>query len=352
MSPSIGRRRRRLPVYAADPVDARCPAEAEDALVLLHSPRAARAVRRAGRRPRAAASGSPRSARRPPTRRATAGAPSPSPPRRATKRCWSLPPSCARLSAATRRAAMNGDYDPVDTYGAPPGGPWLRPAARARSSPSCSASARWAMCSPIGTRPRGRSASRPTAPPAPAPRAPARASGRRAASRRRRTRGRRDRARADRDRPGNRPPRRRARAAVGQVGTESRAAVGNADRAEGLLVAFAARRALDRGVALGFLEALLRQRFGETQPRAVGMIILAARNPVTLQELQLGLQEAGPQLVGSPPGRGLVGRVQGRARLADHRPARGARRRRSPPSGCAARPSGWRRARSRSRWPR
>ena len=45
---------------------------------------------------------------------------------------------------------------------------------------------------------------------------------------------------------------------IGQVDTQSRAAVGNADRAEGLLVAFAARRALDRGVALGFLEALLR----------------------------------------------------------------------------------------------
>lgn len=88
---------------------------------------------------------------------------------------------------------------------------------------------------------------------------------------------------------------------LGQVGTEARAAVGNADRAEGLLVAFAARRALDRGVPLGFLEALLRQRFGTTQPRAVGMIILAARNPVTLQELQLGLQEAGPRLAGPPP---------------------------------------------------
>jgi len=88
---------------------------------------------------------------------------------------------------------------------------------------------------------------------------------------------------------------------LGQVGTEARAAVGNADRAEGLLVAFAARRALDRGVALGFLEALLRQRFGATQPRAVGMIILAARNPVTLQELQLGLQEVGPRLAGPPP---------------------------------------------------
>ena len=102
------------------------------------------------------------------------------------------------------------------------------------------------------------------------------------------------RARADRDRPRDRPPGRRARGAVGQVDTQSRAAVGNADRAEGLLVAFAARRALDRGVALGFLEALLRQRFGDSQPQAVGMIITAAREPVTLQELQDGLLQVRP----------------------------------------------------------
>lgn len=86
-------------------------------------------------------------------------------------------------------------------------------------------------------------------------------------------------------------------ARVGQVDTQSRAAVGNADRAEGLLVAFAARRALDRGVPLGFLEALLRQRFGATQPQAVGTIIAAAREPVTLQELQDGLAQVSPQLV-------------------------------------------------------
>jgi hypothetical protein len=91
---------------------------------------------------------------------------------------------------------------------------------------------------------------------------------------------------------------------IGQVDNQSRTAVGNADRAEGLLVAFAARRALDRGVALGFLEALLRQRFGDSQPRAVGMVILAARNPVTLQELQAGLIEAGPRLIGTPPDAG------------------------------------------------
>lgn len=88
---------------------------------------------------------------------------------------------------------------------------------------------------------------------------------------------------------------------VSRIENQSRAAVGNADRAEGLLVAFAARRALDRGVALGFLEALLRQRFGESQPRAVGIIIASAREPVTLQELQEGLQQVSDQLVGAGP---------------------------------------------------
>ena len=88
---------------------------------------------------------------------------------------------------------------------------------------------------------------------------------------------------------------------ITQIDTQSRAAVGNADRAEGLLVAFAARRALDRGVALGVLEALLRQRFAATQPQAVGTIITSARDPVTLQELQDGLQQVGPQLIGAGP---------------------------------------------------
>jgi len=83
---------------------------------------------------------------------------------------------------------------------------------------------------------------------------------------------------------------------LAQLDVQSRAAVGNADRAEGLLVAFAARRALDRGVALGYLEGLLRQRFGATQPQAVGIVITAARDPVTLQQLQDGLKEVSPEL--------------------------------------------------------
>ncbi len=88
---------------------------------------------------------------------------------------------------------------------------------------------------------------------------------------------------------------------LAEVQNQSRAAAGNADRAEGLLVAFAARRALDRGVSLGYLEGLLRERFGQSQRQAVATIITAARQPVTLEELQLGLQEVGPQLIGGGP---------------------------------------------------
>ena len=86
-----------------------------------------------------------------------------------------------------------------------------------------------------------------------------------------------------------------------EIAQQSSSAAGNADRAEGLLVAFAARRALDRGVGLGYIEGLLSQRFGDTQRPAVATIITAARQPVTLEELQAGLKEVGPELVGGGP---------------------------------------------------
>jgi hypothetical protein len=88
---------------------------------------------------------------------------------------------------------------------------------------------------------------------------------------------------------------------IAAIDTQSRQAVGNADRAEGLLVAFAARRALDRGVALGYIEGLLRQRFGDTQRQAVATIITASRQPVTLEELQEGLQDVREELIGGGP---------------------------------------------------
>lgn len=90
-------------------------------------------------------------------------------------------------------------------------------------------------------------------------------------------------------------------ARLDRIGAHADAAEGNADRAEGLLVAFAARRALDRGVQLGYIESLLRDRFGEAQPRAVAMIIAAGRDPVTIEELQAELSAIAPDLAASDP---------------------------------------------------
>lgn len=81
------------------------------------------------------------------------------------------------------------------------------------------------------------------------------------------------------------------------IDRRSRTAVGNADRAEGLLVAFAARRAVERGAALGYIEGLIREHFGHSRPQAVAAVIAAARQPVTLAQLRTGLDEAEPALV-------------------------------------------------------
>ena len=75
-----------------------------------------------------------------------------------------------------------------------------------------------------------------------------------------------------------------------QINADAAAASGNAARAEGLLVAFAARRALDSGATLGYLADQLRLRFGSTQPQAVATILAASQAPVTLETLQAELQ--------------------------------------------------------------
>ncbi len=77
-----------------------------------------------------------------------------------------------------------------------------------------------------------------------------------------------------------------------------------ASRAEGLLVAFAVRRALDRGLPLGYLEAQLRLRFGDDQPNAVKTIIDTSRDPVTLEQLRAELDALAPELVGRSDGGG------------------------------------------------
>ncbi|MEO8724424.1 MAG: hypothetical protein ABI395_13085 [Sphingobium sp.] len=85
------------------------------------------------------------------------------------------------------------------------------------------------------------------------------------------------------------------------ISAQAQMAGASASRAEALLVAFAARRSLDNGAPLGYLEGELRARFGDAQPRAVATIINAAQEPVTLVDLQEGLTDAAPALMGTGP---------------------------------------------------
>jgi hypothetical protein len=78
-------------------------------------------------------------------------------------------------------------------------------------------------------------------------------------------------------------------------------AEGFAGRADALVVAFAARRAIDRGVALGYLEPLLVDRFGQQHRAAVATIITASRQPVKLNDLISEYQSLGPELRSGGP---------------------------------------------------
>ncbi len=85
---------------------------------------------------------------------------------------------------------------------------------------------------------------------------------------------------------------------LSRLGLQAEAATGNAARAEGLLIAFAARRTLDRGAQLGYLEDQLRLRFADAQPNAVETLIEAAHAPVTLDQLNGELTRLTPKLTG------------------------------------------------------
>ena len=95
-------------------------------------------------------------------------------------------------------------------------------------------------------------------------------------------------------------------ARIRRVESESEEAQGSVGRADALLIAFAGRRAVERGVALGYLEPLLIDRFGTEHPQAVATIVTASRSPVRLTELIAQYQDLEPQLLGSPPDEGLL----------------------------------------------
>ncbi len=90
-------------------------------------------------------------------------------------------------------------------------------------------------------------------------------------------------------------------ARVARVETAARRAEGSAGRTDALVVAFAARRAVDRGVQLGYLETLLVDRFGNRHPRAVATIVTASRSPVRLDDLIAEYDALGPQLRSGGP---------------------------------------------------
>jgi hypothetical protein len=83
---------------------------------------------------------------------------------------------------------------------------------------------------------------------------------------------------------------------LAQVENATQRAAGSAGRADALVIAFAARRAIDRGVALGYLENLLAARFGAQHPAAVATIVTAAHRPIRLNDLISEYETLAPEL--------------------------------------------------------
>jgi hypothetical protein len=83
---------------------------------------------------------------------------------------------------------------------------------------------------------------------------------------------------------------------LARVENATQRVAGSAGRADSLLIAVAARRAIDRGVALGYLERLLVDRFGAAHQRAVATVVTGARDPVLLNELIAEFESLGPEL--------------------------------------------------------
>lgn len=91
---------------------------------------------------------------------------------------------------------------------------------------------------------------------------------------------------------------------LAELNQQAMVASGQASHAEALLIAFAARRAIERGQPLGYLENQLRVRFGDTQANAVDRVISASGKPVTLASLNEEFAQLEPQLVGGASSEG------------------------------------------------
>lgn len=87
---------------------------------------------------------------------------------------------------------------------------------------------------------------------------------------------------------------------LNRIDLQAAAAEGNAARAEGLLIAVAARRAVERGAPLGYLADQLKLRFYAAQPAAVDTVIATAASPITLDQLAGQLETLAPTLSAAP----------------------------------------------------
>jgi hypothetical protein len=88
---------------------------------------------------------------------------------------------------------------------------------------------------------------------------------------------------------------------IDAIDQRASAASSDADRAEALLVAYASRRAIDRGQPLGYLEGLLRDHFGATDAPSVALVIASAQRPVTLAQLRDEFDALRPALATAAP---------------------------------------------------
>ncbi|ODP35940.1 hypothetical protein [Sphingomonas turrisvirgatae] len=92
--------------------------------------------------------------------------------------------------------------------------------------------------------------------------------------------------------------------------SDARTAGSYAGRAEAMMLISAARRAIERGQALGFVGPELRARFGAAEPQAVATVLRAAGEPVTLEDLRFALDQIAPRLSTAAPGGGWLDAVR------------------------------------------
>lgn len=88
-------------------------------------------------------------------------------------------------------------------------------------------------------------------------------------------------------------------ARLARIDLQAAAAEGSSARAEALLLSLAARRAVERGAPLGYIEEQLKARFGTARPGAVAAVVAEAKSPTTLAVLSGDLDRLGPALVGN-----------------------------------------------------